>query len=107
MTARFKKVILLLLPLAALSGCAGTLDVYRDANMDFGAIKTVAVVPFSNLTRESVAADRVRDVFASMLLATGAIYVVPQGEVQRVIGKASPSGSSSSCPTFCSSGLKT
>jgi hypothetical protein len=29
----------------------------------------------------------VRDVFASMLLATGAVYVVPYGELARVVGK--------------------
>jgi hypothetical protein len=30
----------------------------------------------------------VRDVFGSMLLATGAVYVVPSGEVSRYIAKA-------------------
>ena len=54
MTARIKKIILLLLPLAALSGCAGTLDVYRDANMDFGAIRTVAVLPLARNRPEIV-----------------------------------------------------
>ena len=39
-----KKIIPLLL-LVALSGCAAPLDIYRDANMDFGAIRTVAVMP--------------------------------------------------------------
>jgi TolB-like protein len=51
--------------------------------MDFGAIQTVAVMPFVNLTRESTAADRVRDVFINRLLATGALYVLPVGEVAR------------------------
>ena len=56
--------------------------------MDFGAIRAVAVLPFTNLTRDNLAAERVRDVFASMLLATGAVYVVPYGEVVRTVGKA-------------------
>jgi hypothetical protein len=60
---------------------------YQDANMDFGAVKNVAVMPFQNLTRETTAGERVRDVFATMLLATGAMYVVPQGEVQRAVTK--------------------
>jgi polysaccharide biosynthesis protein PelC len=73
---------------ASLAACAGNPGVrYQDANMDFGAVKTVAVMPFQNLARETTAAERVRDVFANMLLATGAMYVVPQGEVQRAISK--------------------
>jgi hypothetical protein len=51
--------------------------------MDFGAIRTVAIMPFANLTRDQLAGERVRDVFMTMLLATGGVYVVPQGEVAR------------------------
>ena len=83
-----KKIIPLLM-LVALSGCAAPLDIYRDANMDFGAIRTVAVMPLANLTRESSAAERVRDVFSTALLATGAIYVIPPGEVSRGINRVS------------------
>jgi hypothetical protein len=66
--------------------------------MDFGSIQSVAVLPFANLTREAQAAERVRDVFMTMLLATGSIYVIPPGEVARGISAAgisnptSPSG---------------
>jgi len=75
--------------IAALAGCAGGTSGkrYLDANMDFGAVKTVAVVPFANLTRDNLAGDRVRDVFANGLLATGAVYVLPLGEVARAIGR--------------------
>ncbi len=74
--------------LLALAACAGGPAVrYQDASMDFAAVKTVAVMPFQNLARETTAGERVRDVFATMLLATGAMYVVPQGEVQRAISK--------------------
>lgn len=62
-------------------------DVYRDPNMDFGSIQTVAVVPFLNLARDQVVAERVRDVFINRLLASGAVYVLPVGEVARGIGK--------------------
>ena len=62
-------------------------DVYRDPNMDFGSIQTVAVAPFANLARDQVVADRVRDVFISRLLSTGAVYVLPVGEVARGIAK--------------------
>ncbi|MFT3916393.1 MAG: DUF799 family lipoprotein [Anaeromyxobacteraceae bacterium] len=61
---------------------------YMDRNMDFGAVKTVAVLPFSNLARDTLAGERVRDVFATMLLATNAFYVLPGGEVVRGIGIA-------------------
>jgi polysaccharide biosynthesis protein PelC len=55
--------------------------------MDFGSVKTVAVMPFANLSRDNLAADRVRDVFSNALLATEAVYVVPAGEVARAIGR--------------------
>ena len=62
-------------------------DVYRDPKMDFGSVQTVAVVPFSNLARDQVVAERVRDVFINRLLASGAVYVLPVGEVARGIAK--------------------
>jgi hypothetical protein len=66
------------------TGCGTTSKVvYRDPNMDFGAIQTVAVMPFINLTRDNIAAERVRDVFMTMLQATGGVYVTPPGEVAR------------------------
>jgi hypothetical protein len=69
-------------------GCAGrSQNVYRDPNMDFGSLQSVAVLPFTNLTREQMAADRVRDVFMTMLQATGGIYVIPPGEVARGISR--------------------
>ncbi len=69
--------------LVSLAACATHGDMYRDPNMDFGAVRTVAVMPFVNLTRDALAAERVRDVFMTMLLSTGGVYVVPQGEVAR------------------------
>jgi hypothetical protein len=77
----------LLVVLAACAGGSGAR--YQDPNMDFGSVKTVAVMPFQNLARETTAGERVRDVFATMLLATGSMYVVPQGEVQRAVAKGS------------------
>jgi hypothetical protein len=53
--------------------------------MDFGSVKTVAVLPFANLSRDNLAADRVREVFANMLLGTGTVYVLPQGEVAQAV----------------------
>ena len=83
------------LPLAVLLGALGSsvpaaaqvTDVYRDPKMDFGSIQTVAVMPFANLARDQVVAERVRDVFINRLLASGAVYVLPVGEVARGVAK--------------------
>jgi hypothetical protein len=77
------------LSMLAATGCASTPSkvVFRSPNMDFGSIQAVAVLPLVNLTREQLAADRVRDVFMTMLQATGEIYVVPPGEVARGISR--------------------
>jgi hypothetical protein len=55
--------------------------------MDFGQIQTIAVMPFSNYSRDNIAGDRVRDVFITLLQGTGAVYVVPPGEVVRGINR--------------------
>lgn len=81
----------------ALSAACAADDVYVEPNMDFGSIQTVAVLPLQNLSSTNEAAERVRDTFMSMLLATGAIYVVPPGEVARGmsrISRISPEGPS-------------
>lgn len=82
--------LLAVLAVLALAGCNahGKGQRYHDRDMDFGAVRTIAVMPFGNLSRDNLAADRVRDVFGSMLLATGAVYVVPSGEVVRYLAKA-------------------
>lgn len=69
----------------AAPGCAarGAYDVYRDDQMDFGMIRTVAIMPLVNLTKDENAAERVRDVLFTMLMASSGIYVVPAGEAAR------------------------
>jgi hypothetical protein len=81
-------VLLASVALAPAVCVAQVTDVFRDQRMDFGSVQTVAVVPFSNLTRDQVVAERVRDVFINRLLASGAVYVLPVGEVSRGIAKA-------------------
>lgn len=82
-----RRALLGVLLLSTACATAGPTRSYVDKNMDFGALRTVAVLPFANLTREAQGADRVRDVFATLLLATNAVYVVPQGEVMRAVAK--------------------
>lgn len=84
------KRILLSFALLLLMACAtGGGDVYHYENMDFGAIQTVAVMPFANLSRDMGAGERVRDIFITKLLATGGMYVVPVGEVAKTISALS------------------
>ncbi len=76
--------------LALMTGCAGRKRArvtYHDPNMDFGLIQTVAVMPFVNLTNEPKASGRVRDMFMTVLQATGSVYVLPPGEVGRGISR--------------------
>jgi hypothetical protein len=84
---RQKKIILFFM-LVPLTACLAPAGVYLDSNMDFGAIQKVAVMPFENLTTDKLAGERVRDVFAAMLLSTGAVYVLPPGEVARGVARA-------------------
>jgi hypothetical protein len=74
--------------LAGAAACAGGRN-YHDAGMDFGAVKTVAVLPFANLSGNAVGAERVRDALSAALLATGAVYVVPPGELNRALTRLS------------------
>ncbi len=84
---RYRRIALLLLVVPFI-GCAQ--DTYSDSNMDFGSIQSVAVLPFQNLSRDIDAAERVRDTFMGMLLASESIYVLPAGETARGIERADP-----------------
>lgn len=79
---------LLCVLLACFAGCAKKetqKGVFFNELVDFASIETVAVMPFQNFSDDSDAAERVRDVFMGMLLATEAVYVLPPGEVHRAI----------------------
>ena len=86
-TMRTLRRMLLCLVVIFLVACAAKTEIYRDQNMDFGAIQSIAVMPFVSLARDNIAAERVRDVFINDLLATGAVYVVPVGEVARGVAR--------------------
>ena len=87
--ASFKRLVMAAI-IVFLFGCApgSTLTYYHDPSMDFAAVRSVAVMPFENLSREAQAGRRVRDVFANSLLSTGAVYVIPSGEASRGIARA-------------------
>jgi hypothetical protein len=77
--------------LVLLAGCStpGARSTFHDPNMDFSLVRSVAVLPFGNLTTTAKAEERVRDVFMTMLQATGAAYVLPPGEVARGVSRTS------------------
>ena len=81
-TENWRRPLLVFCVIAACA-CANKQVTYHDPRMDFGQIQSAAVLPFENLTTERAAADRVRDVFTTMLQATGGLYVLPPGEVNR------------------------
>jgi hypothetical protein len=76
--------------LAAGTGCAARRSghvTFHEPTMDFSLVRTVAVMPFANMSTTQTADKRVRDVFMTMLQATGQIYVLPMGEVQRGLSR--------------------
>lgn len=74
---------------AVLSACSShKLSYWHDKEMDFGTVKTVAVMPFANLSQLQQAGARVRDSFMNRLMATGGVYILPPGEVARGIARA-------------------
>ena len=77
-------VLPVLIWLTACSGNAVKTN-YHDPEMDFSNLRTAAVLPLANYTRDQLAAERVRDTFINSLLSTGVIYVIPPGEVARAI----------------------
>ncbi len=82
------QVAIAMLAAGAVSCAAGGRN-YHDAGMDFGSLKTIVVLPLANLSGNAVAAERVRDALSAALLATGALYVIPTGEVNRGLARLS------------------
>jgi len=91
-------LVLLILLLANCAGRKSSGVIYHDENVDFSLFQTIAVLPFVNLSPASNAAERTRDVFMTMLQATGALYVLPPGEVERGIKRASVGDSEEPTP---------
>jgi polysaccharide biosynthesis protein PelC len=87
MTDRQKRMAAVTMAVLLVAGCAGAGPRYQNKDMDFGSIHAVAVMPFWNLTKDQLAGERVRDVFQNMLLAQGAFYVLPTGEVARGVAR--------------------
>ncbi len=87
MAKRMNKILITCFTLLAVAACSssGAYDVYRDENADLSLVRTVAVMPLVNLTKDDMAGERVRDTLITMLMASSGIYVVPPGEVARSV----------------------
>ena len=85
-------ILPLVLAVVMLTACGGggpnISESYHDPDMDFALLRSIAVMPFDNLTTDRLAAARVRNSFMTSLLATGVVYVIPSGEVVRGIKRA-------------------
>jgi hypothetical protein len=83
------KICIIAFVIVSLVACATSIpDNYHDSEMDFAALRSIAVMPFSNLTSDKLAAERVRNTFMTSLMSTGVVYVIPSGEVVRGIRRA-------------------
>ncbi len=71
----------------AAAACRGPAS-FVHPNADLGAIKTVAVLPFENVTSDRVAPEKVQRIFITELLETGAFNVLEPGYVGRVLRDA-------------------
>jgi TolB-like protein len=79
------KIGVALAPLLLSAGCAHTVTQYIHPNADLAALKSVAVLPFQNLSNDRTAGDKVEKLFLSELLSTGAFNVVEPGLVSKTL----------------------
>lgn len=84
-----RNYLLGLLTVAActLPSCASS-PVYVNSEADFGFYQRVGVVPFSSLTGDRSASDRVTASFITELLMAGAVEVAPAGDFYKAVREA-------------------
>ncbi|MBI3008693.1 MAG: hypothetical protein HYY56_04170 [Candidatus Omnitrophica bacterium] len=78
---KFIRCYLLIIVLIFLCGCGSALRVYLHPQTDIGGIKKVAVVPFSNLSADHFAGERVTNAFITELLIRTNVEIVEEGEL--------------------------
>ncbi|MFZ5907260.1 MAG: hypothetical protein ACOYVJ_07600 [Nitrospirota bacterium] len=82
-----KRLIPVSILILFITGCGGkgNASFYLDQNTDFSFIKRVAVLPLDNNTNDKFAADAVRQVVISELLASNLVEVVCPGDVNAAL----------------------
>ncbi len=78
-------VLLLLLLLQACAGTDIASRTYVRKDVDLAYVTRVAVLPFANNTKDDFAAQRIRDITATQLLAMGIFDVVDRGVVDSAL----------------------
>lgn len=78
------RAVLVLLALAAWgAGCKSATTKYIHPNVDLGAIRRVAVLPFENLTADRAAGEKLQKLFLTEVLSLEVFEVVEPGQVNR------------------------
>jgi TolB-like protein len=86
MGTRLGAVAALAAALVLPAGCTSTTTTkYTHPNMDLGAIRRVAVLPFENLAQDKAAGEKVQKIFLTELLALEAFDVVEPGQVTQLL----------------------
>jgi polysaccharide biosynthesis protein PelC len=67
------------------TACSHAVTQYVHPNADLAALKSVAVLPFENLSADRTAGDKVQKIFSTELLAAGAFTVVEPGLVSKTL----------------------
>lgn len=85
---RLTEAAYLLLPVFALWACAKIPTHYIHPTYDFSLIRKAAVLPLENLSSDPQAAEKVRKLVVSELLAAGVFEVIDPGQVNRALAQA-------------------
>ncbi|MEW6413180.1 MAG: hypothetical protein AB1483_12040 [Candidatus Zixiibacteriota bacterium] len=78
------KLILIFGLIMLLTSCGGN-RMYVNDEADFGFYTRVAVIPFSNLTTDKNASDKVTSSFVTELLILNSVSVANMGDVEKVV----------------------
>ena len=82
---RIPRIALALALALALAAAACGPSRYVKRNADFAGLKTVAILPFDNLTTDRLCAERLNRIFLTELLNRRAFQVVEPGQVMRAV----------------------
>ncbi len=90
-----KLTAFLFILVGVLSGCAVKQQSYIAEGIDLGYVERIAVLPFENNTEDKFAAERVRGILSTSILAQGYYDLAEKGELQRFLNEevASEEGS--------------
>ncbi len=83
-----KRIFLILLLLAiGMAGCAGkgSLESFSRENIDIGFVRTIAVLPLENNSKDEYAPERVRNIAMTRVLGRGLFDVVDKGVVDSLL----------------------